>query len=155
MWWRLPLKEWKAGKGQGNLKAVRRLVKAADLPPGLLAYVEDEPAGWIALAPRAEYPRLAGSRVLKPVDDQPVWSVTCFFIARAHRGRGLGLALLEAAVEFARDQRAEWLEGYPVEPRSRQADAFVYTGLRSTFAKAGFEEVARRSPTRPIMRRKL
>jgi GNAT superfamily N-acetyltransferase len=151
MWWRLPRAKWTQGKGDGNKRAVRKLVNNGDVP-GLLAYADGQPIGWCAIAPRADYPRLATSRTLKPVDDQPVWSVACFFVARPFRRRGVTVELLEAAVEFARKHGARIVEGYPVEPRKPQADVFVYTGLASAFRKAGFKEVARRSPTRPIMR---
>jgi GNAT superfamily N-acetyltransferase len=87
------------------------------------------------------------------VDGRPVWSVVCFFVAREHRGRGLSIALLRTAVALAARHGARVVEGYPVEPRAgRTGDAFVWTGLASTFARAGFREVARRSPTRPVMR---
>lgn len=154
MWWRLPAAVWRAQRGQGNRRALREVVRRGP-PPGLLAYADGEPAGWCALAPRAVYVRLATSRTLQPVDDRPVWSVVCFFVAKAWRGRGVGRALLEAAKGFARAGGARCLEGYPVEPNRRQADAFVYTGLAATFRRAGFGEVARRSPTRPILRCEL
>ena len=151
MWWRLPRAQWVKQKGGRNKKAIRKLVREAGAL-GLLAYADGRPVGWCALAPRAEYPRLATSRTLKPVDDQPVWSVTCFFVARPFRRRGITVDLLKAAVGFAGERGAKIVEGYPVEPKQEQADAFVYTGLASAFRKAGFKEVARRSPTRPIMR---
>lgn len=151
MWWRLPAAQWRAQRGEANRRALENLVRAGP-PPGLLAYVDGEPVGWCALAPRADYVRFAKSRTLQPVDAQPVWSVVCFFVARSFRGRGVSATLLAAAAEFARRGDAHILEGYPVDPQARQADAFVYTGLASMFRRAGFVEVARRSPTRPIMR---
>jgi GNAT superfamily N-acetyltransferase len=154
MWWRLPRAQWVRQKGLANQRAFRALVMAGP-PPGLLAYSNGEAVGWCALAPRANYPRLANSRILKPVDDKPVWSVSCFFVARGFRRQGVTLALLEAASAYARSQGAELLEGYPCEPKAGYPDVFYYTGLASTFRKAGFREVARRSPTRPIMRRAL
>ena len=154
MWWRLPAAEWRTRRGAANRQAFREVVRRGP-PPGLLGYAEGEPVGWCALAPRATYPRLARSRILQPVDDRPVWSVVCFFVARAWRGRGVSLALLEAAKEFAQHHGARALEGYPVEPGRPQADAFVFTGLASTFRRAGFTEVARRAPTRPILRCEL
>jgi GNAT superfamily N-acetyltransferase len=154
MWWRVPRAQWEQQRGAANRRAIHRIVNAGP-PPGLLAYVDGEPAGWCALAPRADYPNLARSRVLQPVDDQPVWSVTCFFVARAYRRRGLTVALLRAATQFARRHGAQILEGYPKDAAKEQADAFVWTGLAASFRKAGFEEVARRSPTRPIFRRIL
>ncbi len=151
MWWRLPLRKWTRQKGAGNRRAIRRIVRSGE-PPGVLAYLDGEPVGWCAVAPRAAYPRLARSRRFPPVDDQPVWSVTCFFVAKSHRRCGVSLALLEAAVEFAGRRGARIVEGYPTEPGKDQPDVFVYTGLASTFRQLGFEEVARRAPCRPIMR---
>jgi GNAT superfamily N-acetyltransferase len=154
MWWRRPHAEFIRGKGDGNRRALRRVV-AAGPAPGLLAYADDEPVGWCAVAPRDAYPRLARSRVLAPVDDRRVWSITCFFVTRHWRGRGVSRALLEDAAQFARRHGARLLEGYPVDRPGRSADAFVYTGLASTFTRAGFRQVARRSPTRPVVRRAL
>lgn len=152
MFWRRTGAEYSAAKGAKNRRALRRLVQSEE-PPGLMAWVDGEPAGWIALAPRSAYRRLERSRILKPVDDRSgVWSVPCFFVAREHRGRGLTVALLRAAVDHAARRGARILEGYPVEPAARQADVFVYTGLASAFRKAGFREAVRRSPTRPVMR---
>jgi GNAT superfamily N-acetyltransferase len=154
MWWRLPRREWVAAKGEGNRAAFGAYVRGAHVP-GLLAYDGDEPVGWVAVEPRAAYPRLAGSRTLAPVDDAPVWSITCFYVARSHRGRGLTRALIDAAAAHARAAGATVIEAYPVELSKRTGDAFVYTGAASTFVAAGFEEVARRSPTRPIFRKPL
>ena len=94
-------------------------------------------------------PRL---RTLAPLDDQPVWSVTCFFVTRSYRRRGVTVELRKAAVGHAGRHGAELVEGYPVEPKGPQADTFVYTGVASAFRRAGFVEAARRSPSRPIMR---
>ena len=151
MWWRLDRPAWNRGKGEGNRKAFRKLVRSG-AEPGVLAYADGEPVGWCAIAPRRQYPRLGNSRILAPVDDQPVWSVSCFFIARGFRHQGLSAELLKATVEFARNRGAKTIEGYPHETKKATADAFVYTGLASAFRKAGFKEVARRSKTRPIMR---
>ena len=155
MWARLPRAEYVRGKGAGNRRALRRLV-GSGTPPGLLAYVNGAPAAWLALAPRADYRRLETSHVLAPVDEQPVWSVSCFFVSREHRRLGLSVRLLEEAARFAARSGARILEGYPVDTRGRTSpDAFVWTGLLGTFRAAGFTEVARRSPSRPIMRRTL
>lgn len=133
---------------------MRACVKAGP-PPGLLAYANGQPVGWCAIAPREVFTRLANSRLLQPVDDQPVWAVTCFFVARDFRRRGVSVALLQAAAAFVRERGGKILEGYPVEPKRAQPDAFVYTGLASAFREAGFTEILRRSATRPILRRVL
>ena len=124
-------------------------------PPGILAYVNGEPAGWCGLGPRAGFRRLEKSKVLAPVDDRPAWSVVCFFVARPYRRQGLSVRLLREAVRHAAARGATLVEGYPTDTRSRAADAFVWTGLASAFERAGFREVARRSRTRPIMRRPI
>ena len=152
MWFRLPRREWVAGKGDGNKRAFARLLRAGT-EPGIIAYAGGEPAGWVALAPREQYVRLAASRTLRPIDDRPVWSVSCFFIARAHRGQGLMTQLVEAAAAFARKRGATLIEGYPANPKKKTADAFLYTGTRSAFARAGFEVAARPSKAAVIMRR--
>jgi GNAT superfamily N-acetyltransferase len=155
MWWRLPRAEWERRKGAGNKRALKRLVEAGEVP-GLLAYAGREPVAWCALAPRERYPVLGRSRVLAPVDGKPVWSVVCFFVARAWRKRGVTSQLLAAAVAYARKRGARIVEGYPVVARRGEMPAaFAYTGFPSAFRRAGFAEVARRSPVRPIMRRRL
>ncbi len=155
MWWRLPAKQFEAGKGPANKRALRRIVARGE-PPGLLAYRGEEPVGWCALAPREDYPRLDRSRVLKRIDDRPVWSVGCLFVRRDCRGQGVSVQLLRAAADYVRSRGGRIVEGYPVEPRAgKMPAAFVWTGLASGFRSAGFTEVARRSDTRPIMRRRL
>jgi GNAT superfamily N-acetyltransferase len=152
MWWRLTRSEFNHSKGAGNRQAFKEIVDAGEIP-GLLAYAGEHPVGWCALAPRGAYPALERSRILKQVDDQPVWSVTCFFIAKPFRRRGLTVQLLQAAVEYARTKGAAILEGYPEDPGDgNQPAPFVFTGLASAFRKVGFAEVARRSAKRPIMR---
>lgn len=155
MWWRLKRSEWTRQKGTGNQRAFRKIVEAGD-PPGILAYAGGKPVGWCAIGPRETYPVLERSRILKRVDDQPVWSVTCFFVARPWRRKGVTEKLLAAAVKYARRRGAKIVEGYPVEPRqARIPDAFAWTGFAAAFRKAGFVEVARRSAGRPVVRRGL
>lgn len=148
-------RDFAANKGDGNRRAFRRIVQAGP-PPGILAYAGDRAVGWCAIAPRREFVRLATSRVLAPVDDQPVWSVPCFFVAREWRRRGLSARLLRAALSYARSRGARIVEGYPIEPYADNVPApFAWVGLPATFRAAGFHEVARRSKARPIMRRTL
>ena len=152
---RLPPRLYEAGKGAGNRRRLRRRIGKGP-PPGLLAFRRGEPVGWISLGPRAEFPRLANSRVLAPVDARPVWSVVCMVVRKDLRRRGISVQLLRAAAEFAAASGAQVLEGYPQEPgRARMPDVFAWTGVAAAFRRAGFTEVARRSPTRPIFRREL
>jgi GNAT superfamily N-acetyltransferase len=152
MYWRLANKQFEEQTGELNRRNMKAIVDS-DIIPGILAYADGEPVGWCSLAPREEFPRLSHSRILKPIDDQPVWSIVCFFVARGHRHMGLTIQLINASVGFARSYGAQVIEGYPVEPQDgKSPDVFVYTGLSSAFKQAGFSEVLRRSATRPIMR---
>lgn len=155
MWPRLTSRDYNAGRGAGNRRRLRAIV-AAGQRPGILAYAAGEPVGWCAIAPRTEYARLSTSRVMAPVDDRSVWSVPCLFVASGWRGRGLPARLLEAAVTFAGLRGARIVEGYPIDTRGKRTGAaFLWHGTVSSFVRAGFKEVARRSPTRPIMRRSV
>jgi GNAT superfamily N-acetyltransferase len=148
MFWRLKRSEYNTGKGVGNRSAMHALVDGGEVP-GILAYADGKAVGWCAVAPREEYPGLGRSRILKPLDDKPVWSVSCLFVAKDFRNCGVSVALLKAAVEHV-------VEGYPVDSRGKEMPApFVWHGLASAFRAAGFKECARASPTRPIMRRTL
>lgn len=152
MSWRLRNRDWIAGKGTGNKRALRRIVTTGG-KPGILGYLGKEVVAWCAVAPREQYLHLSGSRVLKPVDDRPVWAVSCLFVKKTHRRKGLSVRMLRAAAEFAVKQGATIVEGYPVEPSmASMPDPFVWTGIPSAFRAAGFTEVLRRSKSRPIMR---
>ncbi|MFO0837949.1 MAG: GNAT family N-acetyltransferase [Phycisphaerae bacterium] len=153
MYWRLAQRDFVAGKGQGNRDGFAALIEGGTAP-GILAYVGDDPAGWCAIEPRENYVRLTRSRTLAPVDDQPVWSITCFFVKRQFRHCGLSVKLIRAAVAHARRCGARIVEGYPVETSSKNAPApFIWTGTAAAFRRAGFREAARRARTRPIMRK--
>ncbi len=107
------------------------------------------------MAPREAYPALERSRILKPVDRQPVWSISCIFIEKSYRRQGLSAQIILAATKFAKTQGAKIVEGYPQVVAGDLPAAFVWTGLEQSFLKAGFTEVARRSPKRPILRSQI
>jgi GNAT superfamily N-acetyltransferase len=152
MFWRLPRKQFDAGKGSANKQSFKTIVRSGT-EPGVMAYHGDEPIGWCAIAPREEYIALERSRILQPVDDQPVWSISCLFIKKPYRRQGVSSKLLRAAVDFAANHGARIVEGYPVEPSmEKMPDPFLWHGIPSAFRKAGFKEVLRRSKSRPIMR---
>lgn len=155
MLWRLLRKDFEAGMGASNRAAMRRIFED-DAPPGVIAWRDGRPVGWLQAAPRSAFPRLATSRVSAPVDDLPVWSVSCFVVRKEARGTGVGVALLGGACDLARAAGTPALEGYPVEPTKRPyPPVYAFTGFAESYRRAGFEEVARRSPTRPIFRRWL
>ena len=108
---------------------------------------------WCSLAPRDQFSALDRSRILKPVDELPVWSISCFFVEKNYRGKGLSIQMIKAAVDYVKKNGGAVVEAYPVEPKKdKMPDAFAWTGLASAFIKAGFTECTRRSETRPIMR---
>jgi len=155
MFWRVPRKQWEAQRGTKNKEELRQLT-CRKVAPGIIAYVGKEPVGWCAVAPREQYVRLATSRILKPLDAEPVWSVSCLFVKRGYRRRGISIELVRASVAFARKHGARIIEAYPVEPSmEKMPDPFLWHGVPSAFKAAGFKEVARRAKTRPIMRIKI
>ncbi len=155
MWWKLATRDFDRMKGEANHQAQQGIV-ASGTVPGILAYVGNEPVGWCAVEPRGNYPRLARSRVMAPVDQAEVWSITCFFVHKRYRRQGLTVQLLGAVAAYVKTRGGKILEGYPVEPKDgRLPAAFAYTGLASAFSQAGFVEVARRSATRPIFRLRM
>jgi GNAT superfamily N-acetyltransferase len=152
MWWRFKTSEFNRQKGEGNRKALKRIVDSGEIP-GILAYADDQPAGWCSVGRRESYLKLERSQVLGRVDDKPVWSIVCFFVAKPFRHRGLTASLLKSAIAYVERQGGKIIEGYPAEPKEGKIpDPFAYTGLASAFRKTGFVEVLRRSETRPIMR---
>lgn len=151
MYWKLRGKAFSENKGGGNRQMQKSIVDAK-IVPGLLAYSEGYPVGWVAIEPRSQYPKLASSRILKPIDDKEVWSVTCLFVEKRHRRMGVAVELLKAALDYAKDNGAKIVEGYPVETKGDAPPVFIFTGTSSTFQQAGFKEAARHAPTRPIFR---
>lgn len=151
MYWKLRGKDYSENTGDSARQMQKSVVDAKTIP-GLLAYSEGYPIGWIAVEPRSQYPKLAHSRTLKPVDDQEVWSITCFFVEKKHRRKGITVELLKAGVAHAKKHGAKIVEGYPIDVKKNEAPPFIFTGTASAFKQAGFVEVARNAPTRPIFR---
>jgi GNAT superfamily N-acetyltransferase len=154
MWYRVPNKEFNT-LGKDGLKEAMRTLVHRGVEAGLIAYVDGTPAGWVTVAPRPDYIRLATSRLLFPVDDQPVWSIPCFFVHHDFRHQGLMSKLINAAEDYAKSHGGELVEAYPYDTDKKTGPADIYTGVVSTFISAGFVEVARRKQTRPIMRKKI
>lgn len=137
-----------------NKRALKALVDAGT-PPGLIGYRDGKPVAWVSLGPREDYAKLARSPVMKPVDDQPVWSVVCFFTALDARGEGVSEVMLAHAADYARRNGARLLEAYPVDKATRDRDDSMWFGAKRMYDRAGFAEVARRKPARPVMRKTL
>lgn len=152
MSWRLNRSVFEKQKGQANKKAVHKLVKQKK-PVGIIGYAGQKPIAWCAVAPRENFVRLENSRVLKKIDELPVWSVTCFFILKEYRRKGLSSEILKCAINYCSKKKAKILEGYPSVPYNKNIPAaFAWTGIPSSFEKAGFTVAAQRSKSRPIMR---
>lgn len=152
MLWRLTRKEFEKQKGAGNRRAMKAIIGAGKMP-GILAIYREKPIAWCSVAPRQHFPALGRSRILKPVDGLPVWSISCLFVDKLYRRKGLSTQMIKAAVDFVKKQGGSVVEAYPVEPRKdKMPDVFAWTGLASSFVRAGFVELTRRSETRPIMR---
>jgi len=152
MYWRIKRAVFHGQYGEGNREAMRRIIESGRVP-GILAYLQGQPIGWCSVAPREEFPVLDRSPTLKRVDGQPVWSIVCFFVSRPHRHKGLSKILLQAALDYAKDNGATIIEAYPLTPEHAKSQRYeLYMGLVSTFEEAGFQEAARRSKRSPVMR---
>jgi GNAT superfamily N-acetyltransferase len=155
MCWHQTRAEWNRNKGAKNKRLMKAMVARGEVP-GLIAYRNRAPVGWCSIMPRESYVSLRRSPMLKTVDRPPAWSVPCFFIAPKHRRTGVAVELLRAAARYARSHGATLLEGYPVIARKgKMPDAFAWTGLLPIFERAGFQERARLSASRAIVRLEL
>jgi GNAT superfamily N-acetyltransferase len=153
MYWRL-VPEYHRRPREKNKAAFRSIVRRGP-PPGLLAFDGEVAVGWCQITPRTALSWLNRTRLLPGVDDVPVWSLSCFYVRRSYRKRGVMSALIAAAVKAARRAKAPALEAYPVDTDASKSTTNVFTGTASTFARAGFKTVAGRVPSRPIMRHDL
>ncbi len=151
MYWRIGSAYTQRPREQ-NRKAFAAIVKKGP-PPGLLAFDGDLAVGWAQLTPRAALPRLATARYTRAVDDMPVWSLSCFYVRKGWRGKGVMTALIAAAVAHAKKAKAPALEAYPMKTDgARRSTSGMYTGNAASFARAGFKTMAEPAPHRPIMR---
>jgi GNAT superfamily N-acetyltransferase len=152
MWWRLSRAEFDRQSAAERRAGLKGLVDSGQ-PPGILAYAGDEPVAWVSIGPRESFASLERSRTLKRVDDRPVWSIVCFFVAKAYRGQGLMVELIRGTVAHAASQGARIVEGYPVDPGDERVDggSSGFVGLISAYRKAGFVEVARPTEGRAVM----
>jgi len=126
---------------------------------GLVAYVDDEPAGWVAVEPRTAYPKLRTSRVpwtgrAEDKDDDEIWAVTCLVVRKGYRGRGLTYPLALATIDFARERGARALEAYPMitQPGKEITWGELHVGARQVFEDAGFKQVSSPTVRRVVMR---
>jgi ribosomal protein S18 acetylase RimI-like enzyme len=139
------------GRSEANKNALKALA-GADPPAGLIGYRGEVPVGWVTLGPREDYRKLQRSPVARPVDDQPVWSIVCFVVPAPYRHQGVATALLDGAIRHARRRGVGLLEAYPVDKPGRSPDDWLWHGAKSMYDRAGFVEVARRRPQRPVVR---
>jgi ribosomal protein S18 acetylase RimI-like enzyme len=138
-------------RAQANRAELKALVDGGT-PPGLIGYRGKTPVGWISLGPREDYAKLERSPVMKPVDEERVWSIVCFVVPSEYRGQGVARALLDGAIAYARKRGITLLEAYPVDKSARAPAEAMWFGAKSMFDAAGFAEVARRKPHRPVVR---
>jgi GNAT superfamily N-acetyltransferase len=137
------------GPGKANL---RKQVKEGP-PPGVLAYVDGKPVGWLGLWPRERMERLVRSRTIPKLDERQVWSIVCFMVRVGYRKSGVTKALLDGAIDFARKTGVPSLEAYPIDTEGRRVDVtFGYVGFAHVFEAAGFQRIFQtdaRSARRP------
>jgi GNAT superfamily N-acetyltransferase len=146
--WRIG-REYCRRSPQANKADFKEVVKKGPAP-GLLAFEGNLAVGWCQLTPRSALPWLDRQWRLKRVDDLPVWSISCFYIRKGYRRKGVTSALIKAALKAAKDAGCPALEAYPLDANLTASSS--WTGFASTFERLGFKTVARHTPPRPIMR---
>ncbi|MFQ6616090.1 MAG: GNAT family N-acetyltransferase [Fidelibacterota bacterium] len=152
MWWRETRREFEEKAGEGNRKAFQTLVASGEVP-GILAYEKGDPVGWCSVCPRESLPSLNRSRVLKRIDDTPVWSIVCFYVSKEHRNEGMMSDLIDGAIQYVKSRGGKVVEAYPTVDRGRRLPPVSsYMGIPSAFENAGFKECARPSRSRVVMR---
>jgi GNAT superfamily N-acetyltransferase len=152
MSWRLTRSDFDKKKGEGTRRAMKKLVVNGE-QIGIISYMDNKPIGWCAVAPREKYIKLENARVLKRIDDEPVWSITCFFLAKDFRRKGLSVEILKGVIDYCGKKKVKILEAYPILPYyNNMPAAFAWTGFLSSFESAGFKVAKRWSKARPIMR---
>jgi GNAT superfamily N-acetyltransferase len=160
MTWRVPHggKHWEEVKGEKNRRAFKELVTSGKAQ-GVLAFVAGQAVGWCSVDRRSAFARLANMPSLATDWDERTWSITCFFIRSGWRGKGVGTALLRAAVALARERGARRLEGYPARPAkgsgAKMPAAFAWTGLPQMFERARFGAEAVEGSERPVYVRRF
>jgi GNAT superfamily N-acetyltransferase len=155
--WRIKRSEFSRLKGEEK-KALLKEWTTLPIAPGVLAYDGSKAVGWCAVQPREKFLPLATSQTLKPVDDRSVWSIVCYFVEKSARRQGVMQALLRGAIEYARQNGATIVEGYPIDMRTPPLEGKKLTGysgfmgIASVYRQVGFVEVGRASETQLIMR---
>lgn len=153
MYFRLPPKEFGDGKTDGVNKQKKKDLVWQGKPVGILCCYEGQAIGWCALSPREDFIKLSKSRVHKPIDDKPVWSIPCFFIHKDFRRIGVSVAMLKGIIKYAKQSGIKILEAYPTIPtQEKLPDSFLWIGLYKSFERAGFKIVDRTSKHRPMVR---
>ncbi|HYK98310.1 MAG TPA: GNAT family N-acetyltransferase [Candidatus Acidoferrales bacterium] len=149
LWWRYTKAEWKGAAISGGTKdensrrrreILQKLARRRHAPV-LVAYEGDEPMGFVSLGPRADYKELNRGKTTQPVDDVPAWVIPCITVRKTYRGRGIALALLRAAIEYAAKHGAPAVDGYPRPDERRFSDGAVFMGTESLFRRAGFRKI--------------
>jgi GNAT superfamily N-acetyltransferase len=153
MYWRIG-SQYHERSREKNRNAFRKIVKQGP-PPGLLAFAGERAIGWCQLTPRDNLRWLHQAPFFEPVDNLPVWSISCFYVRRGYRRQGVMSALIGVALRLAKHAKAVAVEAYPVDTTHPKSTTNVFTGTASAFRRAGFNTVARRLEARPVMRHDL
>lgn len=157
MWWRMKRSEFMKSSREERKQAMQAIVNSGIIP-GLLLYDDNKSVGWCSIGPREQFFPLERSKTLVRVDDQPVWSLVCFFIDQKHRKQGVMIQLIQGAIDFVKAQGGKIIEAYPTDLHLAELEGKNLTvyhgfmGIASTFQKAGFVEVGRANDVQLIMR---
>lgn len=152
VYWRMPKKEFYSISAKDRKEKMEHIVESGEIP-GILAFLEENPVGWCSIAPRSVFPGINETKIFSPVDDEPVWSIVCFYVDRRYRKSGVTSELIREALSYASRNGAKIVEAYPMDVEGEyKYPSAAYTGFLSTFLKIGFVVVSRRSDKHPMVR---
>ncbi len=136
---------WYHGKAEADAspeekREAKRCRVAEGRAHAALVYEDSAPVGWCQFGPPGELPRLHNQRAYeKEASASPDWRITCFFVGKGHRGKGVGTAALAGAVAEIAQLGGGIVEGYPEDIEGRKVSpAFLFNGALSTFEAQGF-----------------
>jgi GNAT superfamily N-acetyltransferase len=153
MSFRLKKQNFENGKVNGGNKNAMKNLVWGNKPTGILGFYNGIPIAWCAFAPRENFLKVENSRVHKRIDNEPVWSIPCFFIEKSYRKQGVSIELLKAVIKYAKRRKIKIIEAYPTIPtQEKLPDAFAWIGIYKSFERTGFKIVDNSSKSRPMVR---
>jgi hypothetical protein len=141
--------------GPENKKAKKTLVKKRRTH-WIIVYSGETPVGWVQYGPKPELPRLDASKSYQSLslddDGKKLWRITCFFVDRNNRRKGISGFGLNAALASIKKEGGGIVEAYPLT-KSAKGASLMWSGTVSMFEDAGFDVASQLGKSSVVMRK--